>query len=385
VISFLAVLALAAAGPEDVLVVQGGRIITVSGAEIPGGRILISGGRIRKIGPAIDIPEGAAILDISSKTVCPGLIDAASTVGIEGSSNENGSEVTPDLRILDMVDPASRELARARQAGITTLFIEPGNRNVIGGLASIVHTHGIDRAAMTLRADVALKGVMGQGPTTGNYSPRGTTATFFARRPTTRMAVVWEFRKAFAGAREGTSAALRQAMEKKLPVRVAASRATDIESLLKIADDLGLRIVLEEGQEAYKVADELAARRIPVLLRPEFGADGTEGSAIRLDALRILSEKGVVTALLAAQPDNPDSLLASAALAVKHGSSREEALRAVTLGPARILGVEDRIGSLEEGKDADLVVLSGDPLDVSSRVDLVLIGGRVVFDGRKAR
>jgi len=381
----VALLALAAAGPDDVIVVKGGRIITVSGEEIRDGLILISGGKIRKVGAGIEIPEGATILEASSKTVLPGLIDAASTLGIEGAANEDGSEVTPDVRILDMVDPASRELARARQAGITTIFVEPGNRNVVGGLASIVRTAGADRAAMTLRADAALKAVMGGAPTSGNFSPRGTTATFYARRPTTRMGVTWEFRKAFAGAREGTSDALRAAVDKKLPVRVAASRATDIESLLKIVDDFGLSVVIEEGQEAYKVADALAARKIPVLLRPEYGADGSEGSAIRLDALRVLKEKGVAVALLAAQADNSDSLLASAALAVKYGSSRAEAIRAVTLGAAEILGVADRIGSLEEGKDADLVVLSGDPLDVSSRVEIVMIGGRVVFDGRKPR
>lgn len=383
--AFLACLLLAAGGPDEIVAVKGGRILTVSGEEIRNGVLLISGGKILKIGAAVEIPEGATIVEASSRTILPGLIDAASTLGIEGSANEDGNEVTPDVRILDMVDPASRELARARQSGITTLFVEPGNRNVIGGLAAIVKSHGVDRAAMTLRADAALKAVMGGMPTSGNFSPRGTTATFYARRPTTRMGVAWEFKKAFAGAREGTSEALRAAVEKKLTVRVAASRATDIESLIQLVDELGLSIVLEEAQEAYKVAGALASRKIPVLLRPEYGADGSEGSAIRFDSLHGLREKGVEVALLAAQPDNPDSLLGAAALAVKHGSTRDEALRAVTLGAAKILGVSDRIGSLEEGKDADLVVLSGDPLDLTSRVEMVMIGGRVVFDGRKAR
>ena len=353
--------------------------------------ILIVGGKIKRIGRDVEIPAGAKPIDASSKTVIPGLIDAGSTLGIEGSANEDSREVTPDLRILDMIDPESRELARARQCGITTVFVAPGNRSVIGGLAAVIKTHGASRAAMTVRDEIALKAAMGGAPTSGNYPPRGSQATLYARRPTTRMGVVWEFKKAFIDAREssakeGGNAVLRLAMEGKLPVRVAASRATDIEMILRLADELNLTIVLEEAQEAYKVADQLATKKVPVLLRPEFSAlDGSEGSEIRFDAFRRLSEKGVRVALLPAQADNPDSLLGAAALLVKHGTKREEALRAVTLGAAEILGVSDRVGSLEEGKDGDLVILSGDPLDATSRIETVIIGGARVFGERKDR
>jgi imidazolonepropionase-like amidohydrolase len=211
------------------------------------------------------------------------------------------------------------------------------------------------------------------------------SATFYARRPTTRMGVVWEFKKAFLDAKEREGGVLQRAMEGKLPVRVAASRATDIESLLGIAQELGLSVVLEEAQEAYKLADRLAARKIPVLLRPEFSVEGTEGSEVRFDAFRTLLEKGVRVALLPAQADNPDSLLGAAALAVKHGARPGEALRAVTIRAAEILGVADRVGSLEAGKDADLVILSGDPLNLCSRVEKVVIGGRVVYGGRNEK
>ncbi len=376
---------LLALGPDETVVVKGGRILTMKGEEIRDGIILIVGGRIQKIGRDLEIPAGATTIDASGRTIIPGLIDAASTLGIEGSANEDGSEVTPDVRILEMIDPSSRELARARQCGITSVFVGPGNRNVIGGLAAIIKTQGTDRKSILLREDAALKAAMGGAPTAGNYPPRGTAATFYARRPTTRMGVVWEFKKAFVDAREGGNAVLRRAMEGKLPVRVAASRATDIESLLKISDELGLSIVLEEAQEAYKLADALASRKIPVLLRPEFSAEGSEGSEVRFDAFRRLVDKGVRVALLPVQADNPDSLLGAAALAVKHGATRDEALRAVTIGAAEILGVADRVGNLEEGKDADLVILSGDPLDLTSRVETVVIAGRVVFGKRSDR
>ena len=321
--------------PDDVLVVKGGRILAMKGGEIRDGAILIVGGRIQKIGRDLEIPVGAKVIDATGKTIIPGLIDAASTLGIEGSVNEDGSEVTPDLQILEMIDPSSRALARARQCGITSVFVAPGNRNVIGGLAAVIKTQGADRKSLVLREDAALKAAMGGAPTAGNFPPRGTTATFYARRPTTRMGVVWEFKKAFVDAREGGSPALVRALEGKIPVRVAASRATDIESLLRISDEFGLSIVLEEAQEAYKLADALASRKIPVLLRPEFSADGSEGSEVRFDAFRRLADKGVRVALLPVQAENPDSLLGAAAMAVKHGATRDEALRAVTIGSDR--------------------------------------------------
>jgi len=385
VITLALVLAAAFGGPEDILVVRGGRVVTVSGEEIQGGVVVMAGGKITRIGRDIEIPPGATVLEAAGKVVIPGLVDGGSTLGIEGSVNEDASEVTPDLRILDMIDPASRELSRARQCGITTVFVAPGNRNVIGGLAAILKTQGAGRKEMALREEAALKAAMGGAPTAGNYPPRGSTATFYARRPTTRMGVVWEFRKAFLDAKDGAGGVLRRAMEGKLPVRVAASRATDIESVLGIAEELGLSIVLEEAQEAYKLADRLAARKVPVLLRPEFSVEGSEGSDIRFDAFRTLADRGVRVALLPVQADNPDSLLGAAALAVKHGARPGEALRAVTIGSAEILGVADRVGSLEAGKDGDLVILSGDPLDLSSKVEVVVIGGRVVFGGRSQR
>ena len=384
-IALLTVLACLGGDPDETVLIKGGRVIPMKGEELRDASILIVGGRIAKIGRDLEVPAGAVVIEASGRTIIPGLIDAGSTLGTEGAANEDGSEVTPEVRILDMVDPASRELARARQCGITTIFVAPGNRNVIGGIASVIKTQGASRKALTIVEEAALKGAMGGAPTAGNYPPRGSTATFYARRPTTRMGVVWEFKKAFVDAKEGGSPILGRALEGKLPVRVAASRATDIESLLKIADELGLSVVIEEGQEAYKVADALASRKVPVLLRPEFTVDGSEGSEIRFDAFRKLVDKGVRVGLLPMQSDRPESLLATAALAVKHGATRDEALRAVTAGVAEILGVAGRVGSLEEGKDADLVILSGDPLDVTSRVETVVIGGKVVYTERANR
>jgi imidazolonepropionase-like amidohydrolase len=387
----LVLMALSPAAQEagDSVALTNARILTGSGVEFPKGVVLIVDGRIAGLGETLDLPATATVIDLAGKTVIPGLIDAACTLGVAGPANEDGEEVAPQIRIVDAFDPRSPDLARARQSGVTAAFVEPGNRGVIGGVASVIRTAGASRAAMIVRADAALKGAIGPWPSQGNYPPRGGAATFFARRPTTRMGVAWEFRKAFQDAKAArdsketgapATGLLIQALEGKLPVRIAASRITDLETALQIAEELGLSVSLEEAQESWKCAAALAKRNVPVLLRPAAGIvppSGIEPVDVRLDALTLLTRAGVKTALLPA--GGPEGLLASVALAVRHGASPAEALRAVTLAPAEILGVADRMGSLDKAKDATLVVLSGAPHDLTTRVERVMIDGRWVF------
>jgi imidazolonepropionase-like amidohydrolase len=378
----------------EVVVLTHARIFTVSGRELTDGTIVIEGGRIQKIGEKLDPPAGAKVIDLTGKVVIPGLIDAACALGVAGPANEDGEEVAPQVRILDSLDPRSPDLSRARQSGVTAAFVEPGNRGVIGGMASVVKTAGTSRAGMIVLEEAAIKGAIGPGPSQGNYPPRGAAATFFARRPTTRMGVAWEFRKAFFDARRYGEAhdeadpgkeLLVRALAGKLPVRIAASRATDLETAMQIAEELGLSISFEEAHEAYKFAETLAKRKIPVLFRPTLGtvpSARAEPDELRLDAFTLLIRAGVKTALLPPGEQKSEGLLASVAFAVRYGAGRDEALRAVTLTPAEILGVANRIGSLEAGKDADLVVLSGDAIEVTTRVEKVMISGRWVFGER---
>jgi imidazolonepropionase-like amidohydrolase len=380
----IALLFMLLAQAEDTIVLTNARILTVSGAEAK--ILVISGGKIQELagGP----PAGARIVDLKGKVIIPGLIDPGCSLGIIGPTNEEGDEVAPQVRIVDSLDPRSPDLIRARQSGVTAAFLSPGNRGVIGGLASVVKTAGASRAAMIVREEAAMKAAIGPGPYQGNFSPRGTPATFFSRRPTTRMGVAWEFRKAFFDARrygelhhedDAGKELLLQALAGKLTVRIAATRLTDFETALNVAEELGLTIAFEEAQEAWKRADLLAKKKIPVLLRPSMlGAPPYamgEQIEVRLDAFTLLTKAGVKTALLS----TGDQLLASVAFAVRHGAAPADALRAVTLTPAEILGVEQRLGSLDKGKDADLVVLSGEPHAVTTRVEKVMIGGRWVY------
>ncbi len=387
-------LALAQAAPEEeAVLIRGGRILTLAGPDLVRGSVLIRGGKIAAVAEEMEVPEGARVVDAAGRVLMPGLVDAGPAGVPGGSVNEDGSEVTPLVRALDAVDLAAPFAARLRRSGVTTLFVGPGNRNVIGGLGAVVKTAAGPRTARILREDAALKGAIGSLPSSDNYPPRTAMPGFFGRRPTTRMGVEWEFRKAFEDVLRKTSAGttlsnpervLARAARGELPVHVAASRATDLETALRLSRDLGFRLVIEEGHEAWKLADALASVKAAVLLRPTLhaGRQAPEGSETRLDAFARLREAGVQVALLPAGEDESGTLLVAAAFAVRHGAGREDALRAVTAVPAGILGVGDRVGTLEAGKDADLLVLSGDPLDVTTRVERVFVNGREAAPGR---
>jgi imidazolonepropionase-like amidohydrolase len=377
----------------DVTAYKAARILTVSGPAIENGIILVENGRIADIGPGVKIPDGAKIVDLGKATVIPGLVDANLVLWLDGMENEEAREVTPDYRVVDGLNPKARDLQRAVQMGVTTAFVGPGNRNVIGGLAAVLKTHGPTLRAMIVREEAALKASVGVGPSAGNYPPRGMPPMdFYARRPTTRMGLTWEFRKAFLEAgREAAKSSpaqevLARALSRKLPVRIAASQSFDIESALRLAEEFKLAVVFEEAEEAYRSIEMLAKQKVAVALRPTFqsgrvwAADGTE---LRYGSFAALTNAGIPTALLTGGPGEDDSLLAMAAFAVRYGATPEQALKAVTVIPAQILGVADRVGTLEKGKDADFAVLSGDPLDVTTRVERVVVGGRPAYERKE--
>jgi imidazolonepropionase-like amidohydrolase len=378
----------------DVTAYKAARIFTGSGAPLENGVLLVENGKITAVGAGLKIPDGAKVVDLGGATVIPGLVDANLVLWLDGADNEEAREITPDFRVVDGLDPKARDLKRAVQTGVTTAFVGPGNRNVIGGLAAVLKTDGPSLKDMIVREEASLKATVGSGPSAGNYPPRGMPPMdFYARRPTTRMGVTWEFRKAFLAAvkyveerpamADPARDVLARALDRKLPVRIAASRAFDIESALRLADEFKLAVVFEEAEEAYRYVDILAKRKTAVALRPTFQSGrvwASDGSELRYGTFAALVNAGVPTALLTGGSGDDESLLAMAAFAVRYGATREQALRAVTLTPAEILGVADRVGSLEKGKDADFAVLTGDPLDVTSRVERVVVNGRAAFE-----
>jgi len=388
---------------EKTIAIKAGKILTVSGAPIKPGIILIQNGKIADIGTEIAVPQDASVIDASDAIVMPGLVDADALPPVRGDLNEQSSEITPALRISTALDPKSKVLKRIVQSGCTTLYVAPGGANLIAGLGVIIKPVGKTIGEMILKDDAALKIVMGSDSTQGNRIPWYEPPTnFYYRRPTTTMAVAWMLRKSFFDAKQYIAFHEKEdpnmeivsaALKGKIPIRVAVRRAIDIRTALRIANEYGLSLILDECTEGYKVAEEIAKKNIPVVLGPFYYYPRTsdqyeEGREINWNNAGILAKAGVKVAIASNAQDGPRfvgtqdesiDLLTAATFAVRHGMVPDDALKAITLTPAEILGVADRVGSLEKGKDADILILSGNPLAVTSRIKRVILKGETVY------
>ncbi|MCC9144835.1 MULTISPECIES: amidohydrolase [unclassified Arthrobacter] len=356
------------------------------------GTVLIEDGRILDLGPGVAVPGGAEVLDAGGQWLLPGLVDAHTHLGVheEGEgwagndSNEMTDPVMAGVRAVDAVNPFDTGFDDALAGGVTTVNINPGSGNPIGGQAVALHTHGRYLEEMVLRAPSGLKSALGENPKR-IYSDKKQT-------PSTRLGTAMVIRQAFMDAqnylgkadpntRDPHLEALAMVLRREIPWRQHAHRADDIGTALRLADEFGYDLVLDHGTEAHLLADVLAERGVPVLIGPLF----TTRSKVELRGRSManpgkLAAAGVEISIITDHPVVPiNFLIYQAALAVKEGLGREEALRAVTINPARVLGLADRLGSLEPGKDADLVLWSGDPLDVMQRALKVWIGGREVY------
>jgi imidazolonepropionase-like amidohydrolase len=362
----------AALAQEQVTVYQGARILPGAGPAVENGVLIVAGGRVQAIGgPSTAIPEGAVLNDVSGRTITPGLIDAGAQLGASPNDrNEQGQEVTPHMRILDAFDPSDRALVRARRGGVTAAHVTPGNRNVIGGLGAVIKTWGPSPAAMLLKDAAGLRIAMGGEPSMGNRAIRGGAVdSMYYRRPTTRMGVVWEVRKAFYDAKayqEQTLAGAAQqdpgmdvlvrALKGDLLVFTTARAEQDIRTALRLSDEFGYRTAVEEATEAWRVPDELLRAKTWVLLgcpsADRVGGTGASDSADpRFHTVRVLHDKGVPFVITTGSNTQALDLVREAMFAVRHGLPPEAALEAVTSRPARLLGVDDRIGTLAPGKD----------------------------------
>ena len=393
-LTFLLPAPVCAVGAEGgVTAIKGGTILPISGKPIKDGVILIEGGRIANIGTGIKVPEDAAVIDASGKVVMPGLVDASAVQPVRGSTNEESSEITPGLRISTALDPQSKTLKRTVQTGVTTLYVSPGWWNVIGGLGAVVKPEGRIPQEMIIKDEAALALVMGYEASYSNRIPRSSPpVNFYYRRPTTRMATIWMLRKSLFDAQQYSEledandpnmAIMSAVLEDEIPVRLVVRLGINIRTALSLADTYDFRLVLDECTEGYKVAEEIAKRKVPVVLGPFYYYPDSyiqrrEGRKVNWNNAGILERAGAKVALSSGMQSQSIDLLTSAAFAVRHGMSREGALKAVTITPAEILGVADRVGALEKGKDADILILSGDPLQVTTKVEQVILNGKTV-------
>jgi imidazolonepropionase-like amidohydrolase len=357
------------------------------------GTVLVRDGRLAELGPALDVPAEAEVIDAAGGWLLPGFVDAHVHLGVseegEGWAGEDTNEMTDPVmaaaRAIDAINPVEVGFDDAIIGGVTAVNVNPGSGNPIGGLAVAIRTHGRVVDDMVLRSPSGLKAALGENPKR-IYGERKQT-------PATRLGVALTIRQAFAKARAWAakpaderdadlmSEALGRVLEREIPWRQHSHRADDIATALRLAEEFGYELVLDHGTESYLIADRIAEAGVPVLYGPLIVSRSKVEVRHRTPkAPGILTAAGVKVSIITDHPVVPiEFLVHQAALAVKHGMAPTDALRAITLNPAEVLGVADRIGSLVPGKDADLVLWEGDPLDVRNRALRVWQGGRAVM------
>jgi imidazolonepropionase-like amidohydrolase len=384
--------------------IVGGRVVPVTGEPIENGTVLLDDGKIVAVGgPDVAVPPGAETVDAAGKWVLPGFIDAHAHVGVveeaEGWAGRDGNEmtkpVTAYVRALDAINPADQGFRDAIGGGVLAVNVNPGSGNAIGGQTVAIKCWGRVVDQMVLREPSGMKSALGENPKR-TYGDRRET-------PSTRLGTAAVIREALVAAgnylaklaaaesqpeserkpvdRDLGLEALGRVLRREIPWRQHCHRADDIATAMRIAREFGYQLVIDHGTEAHLLADLIAAEDIPVIIGPLF----TSRSKVELRNRSLanpgrLDAAGVTIAITTDHPVVPiHFLIHQASLAVKEGLDAGAALRAVTINPARILGVDDRIGSLEPGKDADLVIWSGDPLDVTSRAERAYQDGREIY------
>ena len=382
------------------LFIKNGQIKTMTGREFKGD-ILIEGTKIVALEETsvIVVPEDATIIDAMGCLVMPGMIDAHCHVGIgeeiyrwEGEDfNEMTDPVTPDMRAIDGINPEDEGFRDARLGGVTAVFTVPGSANVIGGTGVVMKTAGKIVDKMIVRDPAGLKVAFGENPKMVYGEQK--------KMPMTRMGTAALLRQALVDAqvyrdklKEGKTDAdklperdlgletLVQVINREIPLRAHAHRADDIMTAIRIAREFEVDLVIEHCTEGHKIAGELAELGYPAVVGPLL----TNRSKVELKDKSfktpgILAKAGVKVAIMTDHSVTPiEQLPLCAALACKAGMDIEEALRAITINPAEILGVSDRIGTLEVGKDADIVIWSEHPLIITARPLYVIIDGKIV-------
>lgn len=416
-------LSLGTAQGQQVTAIQGGTVLTMAGEPIDGGTVLIRDGKIAEVGRNVRVPEGAEIVDATGKYIMPGIIDAMTYYGIRPFElNDASAPVTPQNRAIQAYYPygdfmrGTTGVQKDRDlisGGVTTVYIAPGDQQVIGGQGAVVKTWGADFDSMIILEPAAMDMTIGE------------TAKREGSNPTTRMGIaalvrktlldaqefsrgVDEYEKKVAQGDEGASApsrdlgkeALSRLLKGEYPARIEVDYLDDIRTALRLSDEFDLDLILDSGLGAYKIRDELAEKGVPVILGPPTHPFITGGEvSMNADLYNLMSEynasllveSGVKIAIASfgfgfgsfGGATQGRWLLIEAAYATGYGLADEEALRAITINPAEILGIEDRVGSLEAGKDADVLVLDGYPLNVKTWVEKVFINGELVHDRMK--
>ncbi|MBQ6261560.1 MAG: amidohydrolase [Firmicutes bacterium] len=379
------------------LLIKNGHVKTMAGPDLEKGCVLINDeGKIEKVAEKIAAPKGAEVIDAEGRLVTPGCVEAHCHIGLDNTAmrwegmdyNEIVEPVTPQLRAIDSINPLDEAFPLAIQGGVTTAVTGPGSANVVGGTFTAIKLVGKRVDKMIVKDPVAMKVAFGENPK-GCYGQKG-------KSPMTRMAVVallrellFKTQRYMKDKADGKNPpfdmkleAMIPVLEGKIPLKAHAHRADDILSSIRVAKEFGVKLTLDHCTEGHLIADELAEENYPAFVGPTFGAK----SKIELlnkcfDTPRVLNEKGLTISIITDAPVIPLQYLPMCAgLAVNAGLKEEEAWKAITINSANSTGIGDRVGSLEAGKDGDVVVWTADPMhELGAQAYVTVLDGKVVY------
>ena len=384
------------------MLIINGKIFTMTGKPVDCGSIRTEGKVITEVGTMSSLDKrqkGEEVLDVDGAWVLPGLIEAHAHIGISEEKwgaigddcNELTNPVTPALRAIDAVNAMDPAFHDAIKAGITSVMTGPGSSNVVGGQFVFMKTQGRCVDNMAILNPAAMKAALGENPKT-TYGEQGNC-------PATRMGEAALLRRTLLEAVQYQKDKERGRLDREdfekepwmpvlqrvIPMKVHAHRADDILTAIRIAKEFNIDITIDHGTEAHLIVDEVKASGFPVIV----GTDLTSRSKLEVQNMnfktnKILAEAGV---LIAVTTDHPVALIQylplCAGLAVKEGLPMEEGLKAITINPAKICRVEQRVGSLEAGKDADIAIFTGNPMEVFTKTLYTIIDGEIIYNGMK--
>jgi len=387
------------------IVIKNGFIKTMAGEDIENGQIIIEEGKIKAVGTDLEIPEDAEVIDTKGCLVTPGLVDGhchigmwEEGIGFEGADgNEDTEPITPQLRAIDAINPMDQGFQDAIEGGVTAAVTGPGSANVVGGTFLAMKTYGRRVDDMVIKDPVAMKIAFGENPKRV-YDEQH-------KSPVTRMAIAALLRETLYEAKQYKEdldeakedpdkkpdfdlklEALLPVMRKEIPLKALAHRADDIFTALRIAKEFDLDITLDHCTEGHLIAEELKEADKPCLIGPTFGSRVKyELKNKSFETPKILYDAGIKIAIITDSNVIPiQHIPMCAGMAVKAGLPEEEAWKAITINPAEIAGISDRVGSLEAGKDADIAIFKGNPLlDVDYETVMTIIDGKVVYKNDK--
>ena len=384
------------------LLIINAELITMEEKDFQNGFLFIKDGKIEKIGDMKDLgemPKDAEVIDAKGSIVTPGLIDAHSHIGMwedgvnfEGDDgNEDTDPSSPQLRAIDGVNPQDRAFREAVSAGVTTVITGPGSANPFGGQLLAMKTYGFCVDDMVIAEPIAIKAAFGENPKSVYHEK--------SEAPVTRMGTASIIRESLMKAKnymeqlekaendedeskpdwDFKNEALLPLLRREIALHAHAHRLDDIFTAIRISKEFGLKLVLVHGTEAHLAPERIAKENIPVLAGPSL----TDRSKPELknqseDSAATLIKAGIQTAIVTDHPETPEKFLSlCAGMGIRAGLSFKEALCAVTIAPAEICSIADRVGSLKEGKDADLVIWRGNPLELTGKPEYVITSGEI--------